>query len=88
MTAIAVIILPMLYIALQYAALKRMRAGWQVAALLPVALISLSLLVLILGLIAGVDMAMAAVLLGLPAATLYLMVLLPLYFALRRPTGG
>lgn len=85
MAAFAVIAVPVLYIALQYAALSRMREGWQVAALFPVGLISLSLLVMILGLIAGIDVAMAAVIFGLPAATLYLMVLLPLYFALRRP---
>ena len=85
MTAFAVIALPMLYIVLQYAALTRMREGWQLAALMPVGLISLSLILMILGMISGVDVAVAAVILGLPLATVYLMVLLPLYFALRRP---
>lgn len=85
MTALPVILLPIVYILLQWIALRRMQAGWQTAALLPAALMALALFVMVLGLAAGADLAVAAVFLGLPAATLYLLILLPLHSALGRP---
>ncbi len=84
LTALPVILLPLAYIALQWLALRRMQAGWQTAALLPVGVMALALLVMVFGLAAGTDLAVASVFVGLPVATLYLLILLPLHSALRR----
>lgn len=75
---------PLLYVVLQWAALSRMRDGWHVAAMLPAVIMGLALLLVILGIIVHFDVALIGLMFGLPAATLYLIVLWPLYMMLCR----
>lgn len=75
---------PLLYVVLQWAALSQMRGGWQVAAMLPATLMGLALVLMIVGIIVHFDIALLGLMVGLPAATLYLMVLWPLYILLGR----
>ncbi|MEM0946248.1 MAG: hypothetical protein AAGK37_02500 [Pseudomonadota bacterium] len=82
MTATLILLLPLVYVALQWAALSRMRRGWQVAALFPAICMAAALAAMAVGIAAGSDLAAAGLMLGLPLATAYLMILWPLHFVL------
>lgn len=74
-----ILVVPLLYVVLQWAALNRMRDGWQLAALFPAVIMGVALLLVIIGIIVHFDIALLGLMFGLPAATLYLLVLLPLH---------
>lgn len=82
MTGQVILIVPILYVVLQWAALNRMRDGWQVAALLPAFFMGAALALVAIGLLAGADLALLALMFGLPVATIYLLVLWPLHMVL------
>ena len=82
-TATLILLLPLLYITLQWAALARMQGAWQVAALLPAIFMTAALGLMVVGIAAQADFAAMALMIGLPAATMYLVVLWPLHFALK-----
>lgn len=84
MSGQVVLIVPVLYVVLQWAALNKMRDGWHVAALLPAVVMFAALLLMVVGIVAQVDLALLAVMLGLPIATAYLLVLWPLHLMLGR----
>lgn len=84
MTAILILALPLLYVTLQWAALARMQGRWRKAALLPVIFMAAALALMAVGIAARTDLAAAALMVGLPVATAYLVVLWPLHLALRR----
>lgn len=77
-----ILILPLVYVALQWAALSRMRRGWQVAALFPAVCMGAALAAMAVGIAAGSDLAAVGLMLGLPVATAYLLILWPLHFVL------
>ena len=81
MSAAIVLLLPLVYVALQWAALRRMRHGWQLAAIAPAAGMAAALAVLAVGIAIGADFAAVGLMLGLPLATGYLLVLLLLHGA-------
>lgn len=83
MSSSIVIALPLVYLALQWAALAQMERGWRAAAALPLLVMTAALVVMVIGLAAGASLAPVAVMLGLPAATAYLAILWPLHFLLR-----
>jgi membrane-anchored protein YejM (alkaline phosphatase superfamily) len=83
-TAKVILLIPVLYVALQWAALRRMRHGWQVAAALPALFMAAALAVFVIGILTGASMAAMWLVLGLPAATVYLLILLPLHWAIVR----
>ena len=83
-----VLIVPILYIVLQWTALSRMRNGWHVAALMPAVFMLAALLLMVVGLLANVDVALLALMIGLPLATAYLLVLWPLHMVLGPPSHG
>ena len=87
-TATLILLLPLLYITLQWAALARMQGAWQVAALLPAIFMTAALCLMIVGIAAQADFAAMAVMFGLPAATIYLIVLWPIHLALKRNIGA
>lgn len=76
---------PLGYLALQILAVAQMRAKWQRAAMLPAILMALALIVFVGGMVMNASLATAALMLGLPAATLYLCFLLPAYWLLGSP---
>lgn len=78
------ILLPVIYVALQWSALQRMRDGWRWAAALPVIAMALALAVFIVGMLTNASMAALWLMLGLPLATLYLVLLLPLHWMVSR----
>ena len=84
MTGQIIILVPILYVALQWTALHKMKDGWQVAALLPAVMMAGALVVMALGLLTHADIALLALMLGLPIATAYLLVLWPLHLILGR----
>lgn len=87
MDAKLVLLIPVLYVALQCAALSRMRDNWQMAAVMPAAFMLLSLGIFVLGIVTGASSAAMWLILGLPAATIYLVFLLPLHWALHSDSG-
>ncbi len=84
MSAQIILLVPILYVALQWAALHKMRDGWHIAALLPAVLMGVALLFMVVGLLASADLALLALMIGLPMATAYLMILWPLHLVLGR----
>lgn len=76
--------LPVLYVTLQWLALRRMRAGWHMAAWLPIYFLALALAVMAIGIASNGTLAALALMLGLPAATAYLLILWPLHLILSR----
>jgi hypothetical protein len=78
------LLVPVLYVALQWSALKRMRHGWRMAATLPVVAMLAALAVFVVGIVTNASMAAMWLVLGLPAATLYLVLLLPLHWMIAR----
>jgi hypothetical protein len=73
-----------LYVALQWSALKRMRHGWRWAAALPVVAMAAALAVFVVGIATNASMTAIWLMLGLPVATLYLVLLLPLHWIVAR----
>lgn len=84
MTQSIIIAVPLLYAGLQFTALRRMRDGWRRAAMVPALMLAAALAILIMGLLARADLPALALTAGLPLATLYLMILLPLHVLLAR----
>lgn len=84
-----IFLLPLLYVVLQWLALRRMREAWQVAAALPAVFMAAALAVFVIGILTGADLASLWLVLGMPAATAYLLLLFPIHWALsggsRRP---
>jgi hypothetical protein len=78
------LLLPVLYVALQWSALKRMRHGWRWAAALPVVAMAAALAVFVVGIATNASMTAIWLMLGLPVATLYLVLLLPLHWIVAR----
>jgi hypothetical protein len=79
-----ILVVPLMYVVLQWAALSQMRDRWHMAAMLPAVLMGLSLLLVVVGIIVNLDIALVGLMVGLPAATAYLLVLWPLYIMLCR----
>lgn len=75
---------PVLYVALQLSALRRMRNGWRWAAILPVFAMGGALTVFVIGIATNTSMAALGLVIGLPAATLYLLCLVPLHWFVAR----
>jgi hypothetical protein len=78
------LLVPVLYVALQWSALRRMRHGWRWAAALPVIAMLAALAVFVVGIATNANMAAMWLVLGLPVATLYLVLLLPLHWMIAR----
>jgi hypothetical protein len=78
------LLVPVLYVALQWSALRRMRNGWRLAAAIPVAAMLAALAVFAVGIAVNANMAAIWLVLGLPLATLYLVLLLPLHWMVAR----
>ena len=78
------ILVPVLYVALQWSALKRMRDGWRWAATIPAAAMMAALAIFVVGIATNADMAAIWLVLGLPLATAYLVLLLPLHWMVAR----
>lgn len=86
--AVFIFVIPALYVALQYAALRYMQRGWQIAAILPAVAMGASLVVFILGILVNANNLAMWLVLGLPIATLYLACLLPLHWVAERHTSA
>ncbi len=80
------LLIPVIYVILQWSALRRMRDGWRMAAALPGILMGACLLILIFGIAMNANMAAIWFVLGLPVATVYLLLLLPLHWMMSRHT--
>ena len=78
------LLLPVLYVALQWSALRRMRHGWRWAAAIPVMAMLAALAVFVVGIATNANMAAMWLVLGLPVATVYLSLLLPLHWIVAR----
>ena len=78
------LLVPVLYVALQWSALRRMRNGWRWAAAIPVAAMLAALAVFAVGIATNANMTAIWLVLGLPLATLYLVLLLPLHWIVAR----
>ena len=78
------LLVPVLYVALQWSALKRMRHAWRWAAALPVIAMLAALAVFVVGIVTNANMAAMWLVLGLPVATVYLVLLLPLHWMIAR----
>jgi hypothetical protein len=78
------LLIPVLYVALQWSALKRMRYGWRWAASLPAAAMIAALAVFVVGIATNAETAAMWLVLGLPVATAYLVLLLPLHWMIAR----
>jgi hypothetical protein len=78
------LLVPVLYVALQWSALKRMRHGWRYAAFFPVFAMALALAVFVIGIATNANMAAMWLVLGLPVATAYLVLLLPLHWMIAK----
>jgi hypothetical protein len=81
---VVLVSVPLLYVVLQLSALRRMRNGWRWAAVLPVAAMVGALAVFVIGIATNASMAVLGLVVGLPAATLYLMCLVPLHWLVAR----
>lgn len=80
-----ILLVPALYLALQWSALRRMQAGWRRAAIVPVVCMAVALVFFAIGIVTNASMASVWLVLGLPAATLYLLFLFPIHWlAVRR----
>lgn len=88
MTEQIILIVPILYIVLQWTALSRMRDGWHVAALMPAVFMLAALILMVFGLLANADIALLALMIGLPLATGYLLILWPLHLVLGPASHG
>ncbi|MEM1066596.1 MAG: hypothetical protein AAF771_02090 [Pseudomonadota bacterium] len=84
MTDSLLLFLPLLYLALQWLALRRMREAWQVAAVLPALFMGAALAIFVIGMMTGANLAALVLVLGMPLATLYLLLLVPLHWVMAR----
>lgn len=78
------LLIPFLYVVLQWSALRRMRDGWRTAAVIPGVLMGASLAIFAVGIATNASMATIWLVLGLPISTLYLLLLLPLHWMMSR----
>ena len=78
------LLIPVVYIALQWSALKRMRNGWRLAATFPVIAMLAALALFVIGMFTNASLATMWLVLGLPVATVYLVCLLPLHWIVSR----
>ena len=78
------LLLPILYVVLQLSALRRMRDGWRWAAALPVMAMLAALAVFVVGIATNANLSAIWLVLGLPLATLYLVLLVPLHWIVAR----
>jgi hypothetical protein len=78
------LLVPVLYVALQWSALRRMRHGWRWAAAVPVMAMLAALAIFVVGIATNANMAAMWLVLGLPVATVYLVLLLPLHWMIAR----
>ncbi|MEO0692933.1 MAG: hypothetical protein AAFY90_08690 [Pseudomonadota bacterium] len=76
-----ILLLPMLYVILQWWALRRMREAWQVAAAVPAVFMAGGLAAFVIGILTGADLAALWLVIGMPLATAYLLLLFPVYWA-------
>ena len=77
-------IIPVLYVALQWLALRQMQNQWHMAAFAPVLAMAAALSLFIIGIALNSSGATIWLVLGLPAATAYLLFLLPAYWLMAR----
>jgi len=75
---------PVAYLMLQWSALRRMQDGWRMAATFPVIAMLAALAIFVIGILTNASMAALWLVLGLPAATVYLLCLLPLHWLVSR----
>ena len=78
------LMLPVLYVVLQLSALRRMRDGWRWAAVMPAIVMGAALGIFVIGIATNANMAALWLMAGLPAATVYLLCLLPLHWIVAR----
>ncbi len=78
------LMVPVVYIGLQWSALRRMRNGWRLAATFPVIAMLAALALFVIGMFTNASLATVWLVLGLPLATLYLVCLLPLHWFVSR----
>jgi hypothetical protein len=78
------VLLPLVYLSLQVSALRRMREGWRMAAALPVLLMGLALAVFVIGIVTNASTSSIWLVLGLPVATVYLLLLHPVHWFVAR----
>jgi hypothetical protein len=78
------LMLPVLYVVLQASALRRMRDGWRWAAVMPAVAMGAALVIFVIGIATNASMAALWLMAGLPAATFYLLCLLPLHWMVAR----
>lgn len=81
-----ILTLPVLYVVLQWAALRRMERRWRTAAMLPGVCMAAALMLFVIGMVTNAGFAPIALVLGLPAATLYLLLLVPIHWIAARRT--
>jgi ABC-type uncharacterized transport system permease subunit len=71
---------PIAYVALQWLALRRLRHGWRTAALIPGIFLMGALALFVVGIVTNASVAAIWLVIGLPLATLYLALLVPLHW--------
>ncbi|MEL6168603.1 MAG: hypothetical protein AAFR35_07915 [Pseudomonadota bacterium] len=82
--ATLILLIPIAYVALQLVALRSMRNGWQWAAALPAVAMGAALLVYLVGIVTNAASSSLWLMMGLPVATLYLLLLFPMRWILAR----
>ncbi len=82
--ATLILLIPLAYVGLQWSALQHMQRGWQIAAALPVVLLAASVAFLVIGMVTNASEAAIWLVLGLPIATLYLVLLWPIHWVIAR----
>lgn len=76
---------PVVYVLLQWLALRRMQEGWKVAALVPAIATLAAFAIFVISMVANASMGAMWFVLALPLAAIYLAVLIPLHWLLDRP---
>ncbi len=82
--ATLILLIPLAYVGLQWTALQYMERGWQIAAALPLVALAASLAIFVIGIATNASDAAIWLVLGLPVATLYLVLLWPIHWVLAR----
>ncbi len=78
------LLIPVVYVILQWSALRRMNHGWRLAAIMPALAMAAALAIFVIGIATNAGMAAMWLVLGLPLATLYLIVLFPIHWIVGR----
>lgn len=78
------LLIPLLYVILQWSALTRMKDGWKWAAAVPAIAMGAALTVFVIGIATNAGMAAMWLVLGLPVATFYLLLLFPIHWLTAR----